>query len=384
MKSISFGKPIIGQEELDAVKEVLESGILVHGPKSKQFESDFAAFTGAANAVSVASCTAGLHLVYYALGLGPGDEVIVPAQTHVATAHSVSYTGAIPVFVDAEPRSGNIDINAVEAAITTRTKAISIVHFLGYPVDMDRINAIAARHELFVVEDAALAVGTYYKSKHAGALGDAGCFSFYPVKHMTTAEGGMILVKDGAFAEKLQNLKAFGLDRTVDQRKQPGVYDVVNLGFNYRMNEIEAAIGIQQLLRMPGVLKTRRGNYNALASELRDVERITVLPERAGESHPDFVNSCYCLSAVLDAELAPKRPEIVNKLKAAGIGSSVYYPKPVPAMAYYKKLFGTDASQFPVASWISDGSISLPVGAHLSDDDMALITQTLKKTLKDI
>lgn len=376
---------MIGDAELEAVADVLRSGLLVHGPRATAFEAAFAEFTGAAHAISVGSCTAAMHLVYYALGLGPGDEVIVPAQTHAATAHAVAYTGATPVFVDAEPLTGNIDIDAVEAALTERTRAIAVVHFLGYPVDMDRIRAIAARRDLFVMEDAALAVGTYDRGSHAGTIGDAGCFSFYPVKHMTTAEGGMILVRDAGLATKLQRLKAFGLDRTMDQRKQPGIYDVVDLGFNYRMNEIEAAIGIEQLKRMPDALARRRGNYDALAAALADVDEVTLLPERPDAEPPrDCRGSCYCLSAMLAPALAPRRPDIVAELKARGIGSSVYYPAPVPMMTYYRETYGTREDAFPVASRISAGSISLPVGPHLAPDDMAYVADGLKQALRRV
>jgi dTDP-4-amino-4,6-dideoxygalactose transaminase len=380
-REIPFGRPIIGEPELRAVEEVLNSGILVHGPRAKTFEADFAKFTGARNAVSVSSCTAGMHLVYYTLGLKPGDEVIVPAQTHTATAHAVEFCGARPIFVDAESETGNLDLDAVEAAITERTRVIAVMHFLGYPVRMDRVREIAARHGLFVMEDAALAVGTYYKGEHAGTMGDAGCFSFYPVKHMTTAEGGMILARDNAFAERLQRLKAFGLDRTFDQRKQPGIYDVTDLGFNFRMNEIEAVIGIEQLKRMPGVLAHRHENYDVLAAELADMDEVTIFPERPGKKDADCVNSCYCLSAVLRPDLTHKRPDIVNNLKALGVGSSVYYPMPVPMLTYYREKYNTKDGQFPVARWISDGSISLPVGAHLNADDMRYVAGAFKQAV---
>jgi len=384
IRDIPFGRPLIGEPEFKAVEEVLQSGILVHGPRAKVFETDFAAFTKAEHAISVASCTAGMHLVYYALGLKPGDEVIVPAQTHTATAHAVGFTGATPIFVDAEAATGNIHLDAIEAAINERTRAIAVVHFLGYPVRMDSVRAIADRHGLFVMEDAALAVGTYYKGKHAGTLGDAGCFSFYPVKHMTTAEGGMILTNNGDLAERLQRLKAFGLDRTFDQRTQPGIYDVVDLGFNFRMNEIEAALGIEQLKRMPGVLASRHENYDVLAAELADMAEVTIFPEPAGKKDADCVNSFYCLSAVLDQKLVDKRADIVNALRAKGVGSSVYYPMPVPLLTFYRQKYGFSDEQFPVALWISRGAISLPVGAHLTPDDMRYVARAFKQAVSEV
>ena len=186
MRDIPFGRPIIGDEERAAVLGVLRGSQFVHGPLAKQFEVDFSQFIGGGYAHTVASCTAGLHLAYLYLGIGPGDEVIVPAQTHVATAHAVEYTGAQPVFVDVDAFTGNIDIEGIEQAISPRTKAISVVHYLGLPVDMDKVNALAKRFGLFVIEDAALALGARYKGVHVGLLGDFGSFSFYPVKQMLT------------------------------------------------------------------------------------------------------------------------------------------------------------------------------------------------------
>lgn len=377
MRSVPFGKPMIDENERRAVQEVMKGDILVHGPKAKEFEKAFAGLTGAPHAISVSSCTAALHLLYFYLGLGPGDEVIVPAQTHTATAHAVELVGAKPVFVDAERETGNIDIDQIEGAITPRTRAVSVVHFLGMPVDMGRVNAIAKKRGLFVVEDAALAVGTYFKSVHAGLLGDAGCFSFYPVKHFTTVEGGAITTKDAAMAAKLERQKAFGVDRTVGERKVPGVYDVTMLGFNYRMNEIEAAIGIEQIKKVPEILRRRRLNYETLEKVLRGISEIELLRS----SHGDFQSSYYCLSAILKEKLVSKRFEIVESLKARGIGTSVYYPRPVPHMTYYRNKYAYSENTFPMAARISYRSIALSVGPHLGAEDMDYIAQSLKEAV---
>ena len=376
--NLPFGKPIIGEEEERAVLEVLRSGTLVHGPKTKEFEAHFATYTGAPYAVSVGSCTAGLHLAYFAKGIGPGDEVIVPAQTHTATAHAVELVGATPVFVDAEEDTGNIDIGKIEEHITERTRAISVVHFLGMPVDMDRVLAIAKKRSLFVVEDCALAIGSRYKGQHAGLFGEVGCFSFYPVKHMTTAEGGMVITKDAALAELISRQKAFGLDRTVGERKIPGVYDVTMLGFNYRMNEIAAALGIAQLKRVEGFLRARKNNYMRLAELLSKVDGIALLKS----SHDEYESSYYCLSVILGDTLASKRFEMVNYLKERGVGTSVYYPKPVPFMDYYRRKYGYSEGSFPVASWISNSSIALPVGPHLNEGDMEYIAKTVREGMR--
>lgn len=380
MRTIPFGKPMLGPEEKQAVAEVLEGDILVHGPRAKDFESAFAQYTKAPYAVSVANCTAGLHLLYFYLQLGQGDEVIVPAMTHNATAHAVELTGAKPVFVDATIEAGNIDIGQIEAHITERTKAISIVHFLGMPVDMDAINAIAQKHNLFVVEDCALSLGAYYKGVHTGLHGDAGCYSFYPVKHMTTAEGGMVITKHEELAAKLTRQKAFGVDRTVSERSVPGVYDVTMLGFNYRMSEIHSALGIEQLKRIDGFLKKREENYIALTAGLREIGELSLFRSTGG----DYQSSYYCHSVLLNDALAAKRFEIVSEMKQSGVGTSVYYPRAVPHFTYYKEKYGYTDDTYPVAARIASHSIALPVGPHLDTDDMTYIVESLKQAIAKV
>jgi dTDP-4-amino-4,6-dideoxygalactose transaminase len=368
---------MIGEEEKNVLMEVLESPMLVHGPRAKSFEQSFADYTAAPHAVTVSSCTAGMHLVWFALGIGPGDEIIVPAQTHVATAHAVEFLGATPVFCDAEPATGNIDIDLLENLITERTRAICIVHYLGMPVDMVRVNAIAKKHDLFVMEDCALALGTTLDGKHAGLLGDAGAFSFYPVKHMTTAEGGMVITRHKELAEKITRMKAFGVDKVVGERKVPGVYDVTMLGFNYRMNELQAAIGVEQLKKVPAMFERRKANYEKLWAGLSEIDGISLFRSTGGK----FQSSYYCMSAVLDDQLMKKRPRLIEKLNAAGVGTSIYYPAPVPYLTYYSDKYGYTRSEFPVAARISYGSIALPVGPHLVEEDMQYVVDVFKKTI---
>lgn len=378
MRQIAFGRPMIGEEERAAVLDVLSGPILVHGPRATQFEADFAAYIGAPHAISVSSCTAGMHLVYFALGLGAGDEVIVPAQTHVATAHAVELTGAKPVFVDAERETGNIDVTAIERAATARTKAIAVVHFLGMPVDMTPVVALARRRGWFVVEDCALALGTRLDGTHAGLFGDVGVFSFYPVKHITTAEGGMIITRDAKLAQALRLKKAFGVNRSHGERSVPGVYDVEALGFNYRMSEIHAALGITQLKKFDAFLARRKANYMSLAQSLVGVRGIRLLRSTGGR----FESSYYCLSIVLEPSLVSRRLDLVDRLKADGIGTSVYYPHAVPHLAYYRGKYGFAADSFPVARSISDGSISLPVGPHLGEEDMHYIGDAVRRAME--
>ena len=378
MKKIPFGKPMINNLEKEAVMNVMDGSILVHGPISTQFETKFATFTNAPNAVSVSSCTAGMHLIYFALGYGPGDEVIVPAQTHIATAHAVELTGAKPVFVDAEQTTGNINIDAIEVAINKKTKAIAIVHYLGVPVNMPKVVEIAKKYNLFLLEDCALAPGAKINGTHVGLHGDAGVFSFYPVKHLTTAEGGMIILRDKKLAENLKLLKAFGVDRTHGERKVPGFYDTVALGFNYRMSEIHAAIGLVQIDKLPSFLKKRKNNFEALEANLKKINGLKILPQ----PYDEMIQSCYyCLGVLLDKDMASYRSDIINLLTEQGIGSSVYYPQPVPRMKYYMEKYGYDEKKYINASRISDGMIALPVGPHLDIDDMEIIAIGLKKCM---
>ncbi len=380
MRNLPFGKPIIGPEEKAAVCQVMDSGVLAHGPQVHAFEEAFAACAGGGQAVALSSCTAALHLAYFCLGIGAGDEVIVPAQTHVATAHAVALAGAKPVFVDAEPRTGNLDLEQVSAAITPRTRAISLVHFLGMPVDMAALLVVARRHGLRVVEDCALALGTKVDGVHAGLHGDCGCFSFYPVKHFTTAEGGAFLARDAALAKHVASCRAFGMDKGLGQRTVPGMYDILELGFNYRMNDLQAAIGVQQLKRLPGFLAARARNHERLTAGLRQIPGVSLL----ASSTPRLQSSYYCHTAILDDRLAPHRVAIMAALKERGIGTSIYYPRPVPLMTYYREKYGYRPEQFPVANRISSQSIALPVGPHLGLDDMDYIAAALKDIVQKV
>lgn len=380
-RTIPFGRPWITEEDQQAVLTVLQSPVLTHGPRGQQFEADFAAFLGEdCYCLAVSSCMAALHLAYLQMGVGVGDEVIVPAQTHVATAHAVEWVGARPVFVDCSLRSGNIDAMRIEAEVTPKTKAISLVHFLGMPCEMDKILSIAERYGLKIIEDCAIALGTRYRERHVGLFGEVGCFSFYPVKHITAGEGGMIVTRDAAVAQRLNLLRAFGVDRGHGERTRPGQYDVVTLGLNYRMSELQAALGCSQLHRANEMLKQRRENFFALKSLLASLEHVTVLDTPEAES----ANSHYCLSVLLTGKLAKRRDDIVEKLKQSGIGTSVYYPQPVPRMTYYRQKYGYRPELYPHAEALSDQSIALPVGPHLIPEDIEYIAARFQLAVKEI
>jgi len=374
---IPFGKPMLDDSEIAAVVKVLKGTTLVHGPVTHAFEQEFARRTGAAEAISVSSCTAGLHLSLFVHKVGPGDRVAVPAMTHVATAHVVELLGATPVFVDVAPDSGNIDVAALDA-VADRLRAIEVVHYLGLPCDMDPICAIAAKRGAVLVEDCALSLGATYGGVHTGKFGVSGCFSFYPVKHMTTIEGGMVTTDDLEVAGRIRQAKAFGYDRSLGQRTKPGIYDVVALGFNYRMNEVEAAVGLAQLGKLDGFAARRAHNYAELRHGLAELDEVTVFAPERGKSK----SSHYCLNAVLPRDGSIDRDVLVRELNAMGVGTSVHYPSAVPLFSYYRDKYGYRPGQFPVAEWLAAQTISLPVGPHLGEGDPRRMVDAFKNGLK--
>ena len=370
---IPFGRPMLDAAAFDRVREVLESGILVHGQVTPAFEQAFAERAGAAEAVAVSSCTAGLHLTLFARGVGPGDRVAVPAMTHVATAHSVELLGAEPVFVDVDPETGNVDPEAM-AAIDGPLAAVMPVHYLGLPCAMEAVHAVAQAKGAFVLEDCALAVDATYGERKAGTLGLAGSFSFYPVKHMTSIEGGMVTTDDADLAAALRKRRAFGYNRMLGERARPGTYDVDALGFNYRMSEVEAAVGLTQLDRLDGFQAARRANAETLHDGLGDLAGLTLFPLEHGPAR----SACYCVNAVLPRDGSVARDAVVDGLKRRGIGTSIHYPGPVPLFTYYSDKYGYRPGRFPVAEWLAEQTISLPVGPHLADAGAARIVEAFR------
>ena len=380
MKKIPFGYPIVDKKESKSISRVLGGYIFAHGPNIQKFEENFAKFTKAPHAISVSSCTAGMHLIYFSLKIKKGDEVIVPSQTHVATAHAVELTGAKPIFIDSDENTGNIDVDKIEEKITKKTKAIAVVHFLGLPANVLRIKQIAKKHKLYLIEDCALSLGAKVNKTHTGLIGDAGVFSFYPVKHITTGEGGMIITKNKNLAKKLRLIRGLGVDKSFNERKIPGVYDVPALGFNYRMNEFQASMGIEQLKKLPKFLKIRKKNFNFLYKHLKKIKGLSVLPGRL----KNLEGSHYCISIILNEKIKNKRKEIINSLSKKGIGTSIYYPQPVPRMSYYKKKYFYNQKNFLNCVKFSDNSIALPVGPHLKMSDCKYILNQLTKIIDKI
>lgn len=380
-QTIPFGRPWLTDAERAAVLEVLDGPILTHGPQCTAFEEEFAAFVGGGvHCITVSSCMAALHLAWLDRGIGPGDDVLVAAQTHVATAHAVEWTGARPVFADCDPHTGNVTVETLTAALTPATRAIALVHYLGIPCHMPSIRRFADEHGLWVVEDCALSVGARFDGAHTGTVGDAGTFSFYPVKHLTTGEGGMFVTRHADVAARVRRLRAFGIDRTHDERTVPGMYDVQGLGLNYRMSELQAALGRAQLSRAGDILARRARNFAVIRGALSGVEDVRVIDT----IDPRAQNSHYCLSLILEGDLAPRRGGLIARLNALGVGTSIYYPQPVPRMAYYRERYAEDPARWPHAAELSDASVALPVGPHVSEADAERIAATVVKAVGEL
>ena len=379
-KNIPFGRPQLDEKEIEAVVKVLSGTHLTHGPVTKQFEEEFARRAGSRHAISVSSCTAGLHLSLFVNGICSGDRVAVPAMTHVATAHAVEFCGATPVFIDVDPKTGNMDPEKLAEQVSQGLSAIIVVHYLGLPCDMDAINAIATEAKAFVVEDCALAVDATYDKVKVGNLGLTGCFSFYPVKHMTTIEGGMVTTNDDVIAARLRQQKAFGYSHDLQERKVPGMYDVTRLGYNYRMNEVQAAVGLHQLDKLDRFQSIRKTNYTALKLALMEFDEITVFENSVDKS----ISSCYCLNAILPKNGSIDRLKVISYLNENGIGTSIHYPQAVPLFTYYREKYGYQAGQFPVAEWLAAQTISLPVAPHVDNKDISYIARVMEDALKKL
>lgn len=379
---IPFGKPILEDPTKQAVLDVLDSGMLVHGKVTEAFEAAFAERIGVEHAIAVASCTAGLYLVLFCQGIGPGSKVAVPAMTHVATAHSVELLGAQPIFVDVDPATGNMDPKALEATIASlegRLDAIIPVHYLGLPCEMAEIRRLAKECGAFILEDCALAVDAEYEGRKAGGLGLAGAFSFYPVKHITSIEGGMVTTDDAALAHELRRRRAFSYNRMLGDRTRPGMYDIDGLGGNFRMSEVEAAVGLSQLSQLDGFQLARSQNDKILReglSECKALHRFPNQTERSQSSH-------YCFNIILPKDGSIDRGAVQDALKARGVGTSIHYPGAVPLFTYYREKYGAEPGSYPVAEWLGAQTISLPVGPHVSRSDAAHIVTAVLEALAE-
>jgi dTDP-4-amino-4,6-dideoxygalactose transaminase len=372
---------MIGAEEKKAVLECLESPQLVHGPRSQEFENSFSLFMGGGFSTSTSSATTALQLAYLTLGIGHGDEVIVPSLTHVASANSILSVGATPVFVDIGAHDGNILVSQINEAISPQTKAICVVHFLGVPVDMNAIMKIAKDSNLYVIEDCALALGSRVQGTHVGLIGDCGAFSFYPAKHITTGEGGMLVSKNSDLIDKAKKVKAFYYDKNVGDRKIPGLYDIIGFGLNLRMSEIAAALGNAQLKRVSEFILKRKNNTEELANYIGQTKYGSLLPI----SQTGSDSSYYCASFVLEPQYVENRNIVAASMNALGIGTSIYYPIALPESTFYSSnpsISRTISSQN--ATKLANANIAIGVGPHLDSNDMVYVAEKLIEVLEKV
>lgn len=364
MQMIPMSSPDITQLEIDSVVEVLHSRWLSLGPKLTEFEENFAAYVGCAHGVGVNSGTSGLHLTMIAAGIGEGDEVITPSFSFVASANCVLYERGIPVFVDIDPMTNNMDPRAVEAAITPRTKAIVVVHAFGQPAEMDPILELARAHDLYVIEDACEAIGAEYKSRRTGTLSDAAVFAFYPNKQMTTGEGGMIVTDNNEWAKQLYSLRNQGRD----------MFDAwlnhTRLGYNYRLDEMSAALGIAQLQRIDELISKRA----QVASWYN--ERLATLPNL---SIPHIIANTTRMSwfvYVIRCGDQINRRQLMAFLSENGVPSRPYFT-PIHLQPFYQSQFGWKRGDLPHTEKAGDTYLALPFSSVMSESQVDYVCQQL-------
>ena len=356
---------------------VLKSNWLTTGPKVVEFEGVVARYTGATEAVAVNTGTAALHAAMWAARIGPGDEVIVPAISFVASANCVLYVGATPVFADLSPDTLNIDPEDVLRKLTPRTKAILVVDFAGHPCDHDALRAIADLHGLIVIEDAAHSLGATYKGRQVGALQDITTLSFHPVKQVTTGEGGMVLTDDAAIAKRVRSFRHHGIDVDLHARNKTNSweYDIVDLGFNYRLPDINCALGISQLAKSDRWLEQRRAIAGRYHEALRSVPMLQLPEQRA-----DCLSAWHLYVVRLNLDtITASRSQVFAALRAENIGVNVHYI-PIPWMTHYANL-GYKRGQWPVAEREYERAISLPMYPSMTEQDVADVVAAVLKVL---
>jgi perosamine synthetase len=378
-KLLPYGRQSIEESDIRAVVEVLRSDWLTTGPKVDEFEEAFAARVGAKHAVSFTSGTAGLHAAAFAAGLKSGDEAITTPLTFAATANCVLYCGAMPVFADVSADTINIDPGQIAARITPKTRAVLPVDYAGNPADLNAIMELARQLGLIVIEDACHALGAEYDGRRVGTIADMTVFSFHPVKHVTTGEGGMVTTNDARFEETLRRFRNHGISTDARQRHKTGQwhYEMVLLGFNYRLPDIACALGLEQLRRLDANLARRREIAAGYTKAFRDIPGV-VQPAVQPEANPAW--HLYPIRLDL-AKLTADRRQIFRALRAENIGVNVHYV-PVHTHPYYREHFGYKGGEFPVAEDAYERLLSLPMFHAMTDQDAADVIQAVGKVLR--
>ncbi|MCZ2146667.1 MAG: DegT/DnrJ/EryC1/StrS aminotransferase family protein [Bryobacterales bacterium] len=372
--------PQIGEEEIGEVVDSLRSGWVTTGPKVKRFEEEFARYTGARHAIAVNSCTAALHLSLAALGVGPGDEVVVPTLTFCATANVVIHLGARPVLVDVDAQ-GLMNPGIAAQAIGPATKAILPVHFAGQACDLRGLEDVAGRHGIALIEDAAHAVGAVYRGKKIGTHGRCTAFSFYATKNMTTGEGGMITTSDDDTATLLRRLALHGMSRDAWRRYAESgswYYEIQEAGYKDNMTDVQASLGLHQLRRLDSFIARRReiaGRYEAAFGRFEELELPVELPERVHVYHLYPVR-------LRRSALRISRSEFIEELKRRQIGASVHFI-PLHRHPYYEARFGYCAREFPMAEELYEGYVSLPLYPRMTDEDVDDVIAAVKDIIAE-
>jgi len=363
-----FGSPLIEQAEIDEVMAVMQSGWLGTGPRVARFERDFAEYKGVTHVAALNSCTAALHLSILAAGIRPGDEVITTPMTFCATANAILHAGATPVLADIDPRTLNIDPDAIEEKITSRTRALLPVHFAGRPCNMDRLCEIVKRHDLALIEDCAHAIETEYKGRKSGTFGDFGCFSFYVTKNIITGEGGMVLARSEEDAARIKVLGLHGMSKDAWKRFGDSGYrhyQVVECGFKYNMMDLQAAIGIHQLKRIDAQWQRRQSICKQYSEAFRDLP--VGLP---ADPESDTRHAFHLYTILIDeARTGISRDSFLDRMTKSNIGVGVHYLS-LTEHPYYQHTLGWKPDDCPQATRIGQQTVSLPLSAKLSDADV--------------
>jgi perosamine synthetase len=375
---LPYGRQSLSEEDIQAVAEVLRSDWLTTGPKVGEFEERFAAWVGAKCGVSFSSGTAALHAAAFAAGLGPGDEAITTPMTFCATANCVLYQGAKPVFADVSADTLNLDPGEVAKKLSSRTKAILAVDYAGHPADLDALLAVTEQRGIPLIEDASHALGANYRGKRVGGIADMTVFSFHPVKHLTTGEGGMVTTNDATLAETLRRFRNHGISSDSRQRQASGqwYYEMVLLGFNYRLTDIACALGLSQLMKLSPNLARRReiaGHYTAAFRAVPGLIPPSVRPDVNPAWH------LYPISVDL-AKLTVDRGQIFRALRAENIGVNVHYI-PIHLHPYYRNQFGHRDGECPVAEAAYERLISLPMFHGMTDADAGDVVRAVSKVI---
>lgn len=374
---LPYGRHWVDEDDIQAVVAALRSGWLTTGPAVAEFEATFAKTVGVTHAVAVTSGTAALHAAAFATGIGPGDEAITTPMTFAATANCVRYQGGTVVFADVRKDTLSLDPGKVEALITPRTKAIITVDYAGQPSDLDELNALASRHRLILIEDAAHALGAMYRGRQVGALAHLTTFSLHPVKQITTGEGGMITTDDPELAARLRMFRTHGITADFHERESAGswFYEMVALGYNYRLTDLQCALGLSQLGKLAGWLARRRAiadRYMRSFAAIPEIELPALLPDREPAWH------LYVIRLNLD-RLRAGRAELFQAMRAENIGVNVHYI-PVPWHPYYQAL-GYEKGKWPVAEDAYERILSIPIFPAMTDGDVEDVITALKKVI---